>query len=169
MRRSLLAFALLAVSAGYLPAQEPSRELNGYEFIPSRIVADPFAVTYFGTSTGGGLAFALETPFVDVDGDTLGTLTGDVAFLALGFEYQQRIGQWLGVRFAFTGNGRIGTDEQSMLAQGVTGTFGWELALRRGSTRAKRWSYRVHWVSRARTSWASTPSASHRASSTTAG
>jgi len=127
MRRSLLAFALLAMSAGYLPAQEPSRELNGYEFIPSRIVADPFAITYFGTNTGGGMAFGLDTPFIDLDGDTIGTLTGDVAFLALGFEYQQRLGQWLAVRVAFTGNGRIGTDEQSMLAQGVTGTFGWNL------------------------------------------
>jgi len=127
MRKSLLTFAFLVVSAGYLPAQEPSRVLNGFEFIPSRIVADPFAITYFGTTTGGGMAFALDTPFIDLDGDTIGTLTGDVAFLALGFEYQQRFGQWLAVRVAFTGSGRIGTDEQSMLAQGVTGTFGWDL------------------------------------------
>jgi len=127
MRRSLLAFALLAVSAGYLPAQEPGRELNGYEFIPSRIVADPFAITYFGTNTGGGMAFDLKTPFIDLNGDTVGTLTGDVAFMALGFEYQQRFGKWLAVRFELAGNGRIGTDEQSMLAQGVTGTVGWNL------------------------------------------
>ncbi len=127
MRRSLLAFALLAVSAGYLPAQEPSRVLNGFEFIPSRIVADPFAITYFGTITGGGMAFDLKTPFIDLDGDTIGTLTGDVAFMALGFEYQQRFGKWLAVRVAFSGGGRIGTNEQSMLAQGVTGTFGWDL------------------------------------------
>ena len=127
MRRSLLTFALLTLSAGYLPAQEPSRVLNGFEFIPSRIVPDPFAITYFGTITGGGMAFDLKTPFIDLDGDTIGTLSGDVAFLALGFEYQQRFGKWLAVRFAFSGNGRIGTDEQSMLAQGVTGTFGWDL------------------------------------------
>jgi len=127
MRGSLLVFAVLVGSAGYLPAQEPSRELNGYEFIPSRIVPNPFAVSYFSTTTGGGMAFDLKTPFLDVNGDTLGTLVGDVAFFALGFEYQQRFGQWLALRFAFTGNGRVGTDEQSMLAQGVTGTFGWQL------------------------------------------
>jgi hypothetical protein len=127
MRRSLFTLALLALTAGYLPAQESSRVLNGYEFIPSRIVADPFAITYFGTTTGGGMAFDLNTPFIDVDGDTIGTLTGDVAFMALGFEYQQRFGKWLAMRFAFSGTGRIGTDEQSMLAQGVTGTFAWGL------------------------------------------
>ena len=90
-------------------------------------MADPFAVTYFGTITGGGMAFDLKTPFINLDGDTIGTLTGDVAFMALGFEYQQRFGHWLAVRVAFLGNGRIGTNEQSMLAQGVTGTFGWDL------------------------------------------
>jgi hypothetical protein len=127
MRKALLAFSVLVLSAANLPAQEPGRMLNGFEFIPSRIIADPFAITYFGTITGGGLAFGLETPFIDLNGDTLGTLTGDVAFMALGFEYQQRFGRWLAVRAAFTGNARIGTDEQSMLAQGVTGTFGWNL------------------------------------------
>ncbi len=127
MRKTPLAVVLLALCAAQLPAQEPSRVLNGFEFIPSRIVADPFAITYFGTSTGGGLAFDLKTPFIDVNGDTLGTLTGDVAFLSLAFEYQQRFGQWLAVRAFFSGGARIGTDEQSMLAQGVTGTFGWNL------------------------------------------
>jgi hypothetical protein len=123
MRKTLLALSLLALTVTYLPAQEPSRVLNGFEFIPSRIVADPFAISYFATSTGAGQAFDLKTPFIDVDGDTLGTLTGDVAFLSLGFEYQQRFGQWLALRVGFSGGGRIGTDEQSMLAQGVTGTF----------------------------------------------
>jgi hypothetical protein len=127
MRTALSVLTLLIVSAASLPAQEPGRVLNGYEFIPSRIVDDPFAITYFGTSTGGGVAFDLKTPFIDVNGDTLGTLTGNIAFLALAFEYQQRFGQWLAVRGAFSGGGRIGTDEQSMLAQGVTGTFSWNL------------------------------------------
>jgi hypothetical protein len=127
MRKALLALSVLVLSAANLPAQESGRVLNGFEFIPSRIVPDPFAITYFGTTTGGGLAFDLKTPFIDVNGDTLGTLTGDVAFMALGFEYQQRLGRWLAVRAEFTGNARIGTDEQSMLAQGVTGTFGWGL------------------------------------------
>ncbi len=127
MRKALLAFSVLVLSAANMPAQEPGRVLNGYEFIPSRIVDDPFAITYFGTTTGGGLAFDLETPFIDLDGDTIGTLTGDVAFLSLGFEYQQRFGSWFAVRAEFSGGARIGTDEQSMLAQGVTGTFGWDL------------------------------------------
>ena len=123
MHRSLMVLALLAVPASALIAQEPSRVINGYAFIPSRLVAEPFAITQFRSSTGGGMAFDLVTPFIDLDGDTTGTLTGDVAFLTLGFAYQQRFGQWFAARVGFAGGGRIGTDEQSLLAQGVTGTF----------------------------------------------
>lgn len=127
MRSHVLTVALLAVTVTHLAAQEPSRVLNGHEFMPSRVVEDPFAITYFGTRTGGGIAFDLKTPFVDLAGDTLGTLVGDVAFLQLGFAYQQRFGRWFAARFRFGGSGRLGVDEQSVLAQGVTGSFTWNL------------------------------------------
>jgi hypothetical protein len=64
---------------------------------------------------------------VDLAGDTLGTLVGDVAFLALGFNYQQRLAQWFAARVGFGGGARLGIDEQSVLAQGVTGSFIWSL------------------------------------------
>jgi hypothetical protein len=95
--------------------------------MPSRLVAEPFAISHFGTTTGGGVAFDLRTPFVDLNGDTLGTLVGDVAFLALSFTYQQRFGQWFAARIGFGGGARLGIDEQSVLAQGVTGSFVWIL------------------------------------------
>lgn len=127
MRRQLTVLSLILLAATQLPAQEPSRVLNGYKFTPSRFVADPFAVSFFGTTTGGGVAFDLKTPFVDLSGDTLGTLTGDVAFMSLGFQYQQRFGQWFAARVGFAGSGRLGIDEQSVLAQGVTGSFIWKV------------------------------------------
>ncbi len=127
MKRLLFTLIFVWLAAADLAAQEPSRVLNGFEFLPSRVVDDPFAISYFGTSTGGGIAFDLKTPFLDFDGDTLGTLVGDVAFMALGFRYQQRFGQWLAARFSFGANGRLGVNEQSVLAQGVTGGFLWGL------------------------------------------
>jgi hypothetical protein len=117
----------MTLSATQLPAQEPGRVLNGHQFMPSRLVAEPFAISHFGTTTGGGVAFDLRTPFVDLNGDTLGTLVGDVAFLALSFTYQQRFGQWFAARIGFGGGARLGIDEQSVLAQGVTGSFVWIL------------------------------------------
>ena len=127
MRGILLTVTLLTVFPTGLLAQEPSRVLNGYEFLPSRIVEDPFAISYFMTSTGGGIAFDLRTPVVLPGQDTLTTLVGDVAFMSLGFRYQQRFGRWFAARFSFGGSGRLGVDGQSVLAQGVTGTFQWNL------------------------------------------
>jgi len=103
-------------------AAEPGRVLNGHEFAPSELVPAPFAISYFGTRTGGGVAFDLKTPFVDLEGETLGVLEGDVAFMNLGFNYQQRFGSWFAASFGFGGIARIGVDEQSILAQGVTGS-----------------------------------------------
>jgi hypothetical protein len=104
-------------------AAEPTRTLNGHTFIPSEVVRSPFALSYFSTRTGGGIAFGLKTPFFDFDGEDLGTLEGDVGFMTLGFEYQQRFGSWFAGRASFNGTGRIGIDEQSILAQGVSGAY----------------------------------------------
>jgi hypothetical protein len=104
-------------------ATEPDRVVNGHAFMPSEVIPSPFALSSFTSLTGGGLAFDVKTPFVDVDGQEIGTLEGDVAFMALGFRYQQRFGSWFAARAAFVGGARIGVDEQSVLAQGVTGTY----------------------------------------------
>lgn len=127
MRSIVLTVTLLTVSVAGLLAQEPSRVLNGYEYLPSRVVEDPFAISYFTTTTGGGVAFDLKTPLVLPGQDTLVTLVGDVAFMSLGFRYQQRFGRWFAARFSFGASGRLGVDGQSVLAQGVTGTFNWSL------------------------------------------
>lgn len=127
MRRPVLVLSLILTSATQLAAQEPSRVLNGHEFMPSRIVDGPFAISEFGSLTGGGIAFDLKTPYVGLAGDTLGMLVGDVAFLALAFSYQQKFGDWFAARFAFGGGARLGIDEQTVLAQGVTGSFSWTL------------------------------------------
>jgi len=119
---SLLTIAVCAlvlpVDAG---AQNPGRVLNGFRFLPSSLIPSPFVTTYIRTATGGGIASNLSSLFVDVDGDTLGTLTGDVAFMTLAFEFQQQFGGWLAVRAGFAGSARMGVDEQSLLAEGLTG------------------------------------------------
>jgi hypothetical protein len=126
--RLLRAISLLAITACSLAlpvsasAQNPGRVLNGFRFLPSTLIPSPFVTTYIRTATGGGLAFDLSSLFIDVNGDTLGTLTGNVAFMTLDFEFQQQFGGWLAVRAGFTGSARMGIDEQSVLAEGLTGT-----------------------------------------------
>ena len=117
-----LATSLVASPVG---AQNPGRELNGHRFLLSGQVPSPFVTSFIRTTTGGGAALNVKTPFIDVDGDTLGTLEGNVGFVLLGFEYQQKVTSWLALRGGFTASARLGTDEQSILAQGVTGILGW--------------------------------------------
>ena len=127
MRLGSMAIALTVLTAPAMHAQERTRTLNGYSFIPSGLIEDPFAVSHFRNSTGGGLAFDLATPFVDFDGDTLGALVGDVGFLQLDFGWQQRFGNWFAARVGLGAVGRVGIDRQSALAQGVTAIARWSV------------------------------------------
>ncbi len=101
-------------------AQNPGRVLNGFRFLPSSLIPSPFVTSYIRTATGGGIAFNVSS-LVLLRGDTLATLTGDVGFMTLAFEFQQQFGGWLAVRAGFAGSARMGVDEQSVLAQGLTG------------------------------------------------
>ena len=101
-------------------AQNPGRVLNGFRFLPSSLIPSPFVTSYIRTATGGGIAFNVSS-LVLLRGDTLATLTGDVGFMTLAFEFQQQFGGWLAVRAGFAGSARMGVDEESVLAQGITG------------------------------------------------
>jgi hypothetical protein len=106
------------------------RELNGYTFTPSVNVGSPFVTTYVRNATGVGLAIALRVPLLGLIGDTIRTLQGDMVFGILEFEYQQAIGNRLALRLGGSGVARIGTDEQSIVAQGISSVYG----LRGGAT-----------------------------------
>jgi hypothetical protein len=104
-------------------AQDASsaRVLSGHCFIPSTLAPAPFAISFFRTGTGGGLALDVETPFLGLDGDTVGVVVGDIGFLDMSFEYQQRFLERFAVSAALGGSARLGVDEHSALSEGVTG------------------------------------------------
>ena len=128
MRSHLIvtALGLLALSAT-AEAQSDStchRCLDGFRFIPSSVVDDPFATTFFQNSTGGGSATNFKVPVRNLSGDTLTTLSGNVGFLLVDFEYQQAVAKWLALRLSAGGIGRLGTSIPSLVASGVSAAFG---------------------------------------------
>jgi hypothetical protein len=123
----LAALAVVTVPAEGQSSHDQGRTLNGYAFVPSLVARSPFPVTSIGSHTGGAVAFDVRTPFIDFDGDTLGTLSGDVASVVLAFDYQQRFGEWFAARVEISALARAGTNDQSALAEGVTGGFSWDL------------------------------------------
>jgi len=124
-RPQVIAFALTALCATTVNAQTTcSRCLDGFRFLPSAVVGDPFATTHFINATGGGMAYDLRIPVRNLEGDTIASLKGDIGFLLVDFEYQKKITRWLALRAAATGAARVGTSAQAVVASGVAAAFG---------------------------------------------
>lgn len=120
-----IAFATLAVSATAAEGQPAcQRCLNGFRFIPSSVIADPFAATSFNNAIGGGSAVNFTVPIRRLNGDTLRSIEGDIGFLLVDIEYQKSITNWLALRASAGGIGRLGTSIPSLVATGVSAAFG---------------------------------------------
>ena len=77
-------------------AQPCHRCLNGFRFVPSSVVDEPFVNTSFENATGGGMALNLNVPRRNLAGEVRDTLTGNIGFFLLDFEYQKQVAKWLG-------------------------------------------------------------------------
>jgi opacity protein-like surface antigen len=121
---------VLAMGAALRPAPAAAQQdsvnriLGGHNFIPSTFVPDPFVGTYVRTATGAGRALNLDVPILDVDSNVVGTVSGDVAFLLLGLQYQQRVAPWLALWVDASAAGRLGTSTVSLIAEGATAVYG---------------------------------------------
>lgn len=94
--------------------------LNGHRFQPIGTFSDPFVRTYVRNGTAVGKAIDLETPLYDFFGEPSGSLKGDLLFLGVDFQYMNAVRDWLGLWLKFKALGRLGTNEQSLLGQGIT-------------------------------------------------
>lgn len=122
------------------PAESCSCRLGGHRFILGGRTENPFVGTQVHTSTGGGMAFGFED-LVEIpapDSSIIKALTGDLAFVALGFDYQQQLWQRFAVGLGVDVSARLGTDAQSILSQGFTSVFGSQLWFKGQILRAER-------------------------------
>ena len=105
-------------------AQPCHRCLNGFRFVPSSIVDEPFTNTSFENATGGGMALNLNVPRRNLDGEVVDSLTGNIGFFLLDFEYQKSVTKWLALRFGVNGIGRLGTSLEALVASGISAAMG---------------------------------------------
>jgi hypothetical protein len=126
----VLGGALLTVvlPAG-IRAQQGRPVLGGHQFIWSPLAETPFPQTHVRNLTGGGKFTGVEfVPEVDLgNGRVIAPVRGDLLFAELEFEYMHRVQPWLSVWARFGGVARVGTSTGSLLAQGVTAVFGYDL------------------------------------------
>jgi len=103
--------------------------LGTHKFMPNSIVRDPFIKTYIRNSIGMGQALNLDVPIVEIGGNKVLGLRGDLIFASLDFEYHHAVKDWLAVWGRFGLLARLGNDTQALLSQGlmaITGfEFGW--------------------------------------------
>jgi len=131
-----LAFAVLSATTAGAQASTQSgqssaqssptchRCLNGFRFVPSSVVDEPFVNTSFENATGGGMALNLNVPVRNLDGEPVDTLNGNIGFFLLDFEYQKSIAKWLALRVGVTGIGRLGTSLEALVASGISAAMG---------------------------------------------
>jgi hypothetical protein len=101
--------------------------LGNHKFVISPLVRDPFIKTHIRNTLGIGNAYDLEIPVLEIGGETVYGLRGDLLFALLDFEYQNAVKDWLAVWGKFGVVGRLGTGVQTLLAQGITAGIEFEL------------------------------------------
>jgi hypothetical protein len=123
---AITAGAQASAQSGQSAAQSSPchRCLDGFRFIPSSVVDQPFTNTSFENATGGGMALNLNVPVRNLAGDTLTTLNGNIGFFLLDFEYQKSVAKWLALRVGVNGIGRLGTSLEALVASGISAAMG---------------------------------------------
>ena len=146
MRRSsstglAVVLALLSLTPP-LASQEgnPKRVLGGHSFVPNPLLGDPFVGTFVRNASGGGNAIGLTVAVPDLDGNVAFTTEADIVFIDLALEYQQNLTNWLAVRIGGNAGARLGSSIESLLAEGATAIYGYNLGLTGQVVRTERFT-----------------------------
>jgi hypothetical protein len=110
--------------------------------MPNTFIKDPFIKTYIRNTLGIGQALDVNIPLVEIDGEPLVALQGDLLFVNLDFEYHQAVKDWLGVWGRYIIFGRLGNDTQALVSQGVTAASGFDFG----------WLFKLHQTKRSQLS-----------------
>ena len=116
--------------------------LGNHKFMPNTFVKDPFIKTYIRNTLGIGEALDVNIPLVEIDGVPLVALKGDLLFVNLDFEYHQAVKDWLGVWGRFIIFGRLGSDTQALVSQGIAAASGFDFG----------WIFKLHQTERSQLS-----------------
>jgi len=104
---------------------EAQRYFGGHQFIPSTLVPNPFEMTNLTSTTGFGTTLNLDVPVVKLDGEKVGEVTSNIAFMLLQFDYQHSIGDRYAVRGDVVATTRVGTSAAALLVEGLSALYGW--------------------------------------------
>jgi len=139
-----LLVVLAAIMAAPVMAQEDipgaaPRDFGGHLFIPSTIVPNPFISTTVSSTTGFGRALNLEVPVMNLQGEQIGTLSGNIGIILLEFDYQQAINRQFAVHAGISGGSRAGTTPVAILSEGISAIYGYSVGGAASVVRKRNW------------------------------
>jgi len=120
-------FALLLVGRPVFAQDGPFPQLDGHRFSPTATVPLPWVNSYIVSNLGMAQAFDLVAPPIVINGDTIPGLQGDLLFVSLDLEYQQKIVDWFAFRVGYRVDARVGTDLETILSRGLNTVTGFEI------------------------------------------
>jgi len=127
---STLAVAAIVIAPSAVSAQDVQRPVVGeHTFLEHALFPGPFVQTSLRTSLGVGRALDIGgLPPIEIDTLDFGGQRGDLYFALLTLGYGQEITEWfqLGAQVGLTG--RLGDGVNTILAQGATMAFAFDLA-----------------------------------------
>jgi hypothetical protein len=136
-KRSAFTFLILLLWTGLSwagPAEEGA--IHGYFTAPrvgeTRVISttfldDPFVNTQSSLALGYGKSSNIVTPLIEINGEPLVGLEGELLFATLVFQYRYAVRDWVAVWGQLNIAARLGNELQTMLAQGVNAATGFEL------------------------------------------
>ena len=102
--------------------------LNEHKFITNTLVEGPFVNTFFRLSAGIGTSSNYDLP-LNINGNTVNGLYGQMTYGVLNVKYQQNIKDWLAFSVSADMIGRLGSQTISLITEGVnlgmSYQFGW--------------------------------------------
>ena len=114
---------LLAPNPSTAESAPTRHTLADHRFLPTTLVQDPFVETTLQLGLGAGRAVGLKVPVLNLAGETLTTLDGNLGFLLLALGYQQRLSNWLSLGAELSGAARTGTTTVALIAEGATAIY----------------------------------------------
>ena len=102
-------------------------KLNNHAFINLSPIQTPFTNTNMTMTTGFGETGDFDFPPQLIRNDTITGLQGDLRLLDLGFQYRQKVRDWIAFYLHFGTAFRVGDETSALLSQGSNTVFHLEI------------------------------------------
>lgn len=113
----------------YTDPESKAPKLGGHTFPSLSHIKSSFVTTSLQANLGFGLTSPLKIRGLTIGDHEIYSFEGQLLFLNVDVQYQQRFNPWLALFLSFNVSGRMGTDMSTILADGVNtiggGDIGW--------------------------------------------